>query len=262
MKQLQALFVGICALSLAACGAVDSGNAGVRISWDNKVQPAVEGEGFYTAFISEVEEWVGKEVLIELDNMTPKVGDNLFMQELDVHVYYKTDVATAAPALKVKYANATVYEAGYAYPAYKLVMGLSREAVYKAIGAQEDSLKIHQNREQIASEVKRIAQAALEAEDPGVFTVTKVIIKKAETDKSLEEAIQIAIKKDKELEAAEKEEDIQRALAKANNMLTTSLTPEIMRMKELDAMVEACQKNTCIIDFTNGNGATPLINIK
>jgi len=261
MKQMKALFAGICALSLAACGAIDSGNDGVRISWDNKVQDATEGEGFYTALISTVEEWVGKEILIELENMEPKVGDNLKMQELDVQFYYKTDTAFA-PTLKRKYANSTVYENGYAYPAFKMVTGVARGMVYEAVGQHDDSLTLHTKREAISDRIIELAQAELDAKDPGVFTVTRVIIKKADTDKTLEESIQLAIKKDKELEAAEKDEEIQQALARANEAITTSLTPEVMRVKELEAMVAACRTNTCIIDFTNGKGATPLINIK
>lgn len=260
MKNLKAVTLAILALTLGACGAVDSGNSGVRISWDNKVNPAPEGEGFYTAVLSTVEEWVGKEILIELDNMTPKVGDNLKMQELDVQIYYKTATA-AMPGLKVKYANASIVENGYTYPAFNMVTGVSRKSVYEAIGRQTDSLKIHQDREVIAALIKDLSQETLDAEDPGVFTVTKVFIKKANTDATLEESIQRAIKKDKELEAAEKEEDIKKADARANVALAESLTPQIMRMKELDAMVAACQKNTCIIDFTNG-GVTPLVQIK
>ena len=261
MKQMKALFAGICALSLAACGAIDSGNDGVRISWDNKVQDATEGEGFYTALISTVEEWVGKEILIELENMEPKVGDNLKMQELDVQFYYKTDTAFA-PTLKRKYANSTVYENGYAYPAFKMVTGVARGMVYEAVGQHDDSLTLHTKREEIANKIAELAQAELDAKDEGCFEVARVIIKKADTDKTLEESIQLAIKKDKELEAAEKDEAIQKALASANRAITTSLTPEVMRVKELEAMVAACQKNTCIIDFTNGGGATPLIQIK
>ena len=261
MKNFNILIAGLCVLSLTACGAVDSGNSGVRISWDNKVQNEVVGEGFYTSWISNVEEWVGKEILIELDNMTPKVGDNLKMQELDVQFYYKTDVASCAPGLKQKYANATTYEGGYAYPVFKMVTGVARGMVYEAVGQHDDSLTLHTQRDQIATNIKELAQQEFESEDPGCIKVTRVLIKKADTDATLEESIQLAIKKDKELEAAEKEDKIQAALATANNSLTSSLTPQIMRIKELDAMVAACQRGTCIIDFTNG-GVTPLVQIK
>jgi hypothetical protein len=253
--------MGIAVMALSGCGAIDSGNSGVRISWDNKVVNEPVSDGFYTAIISSVEEWVGKEILIELENMEPKVGDNLKMQELDVQFYYKTDTSCFA-GLKKKYANSTIYESGYAYPAFKMITGVARTAVYEAVGGHDDSLTLHKFRNEIASNIVDLAQSELEAKDPSCFTVTRVLIKKANTDKTLEESIQLAIKKDKELEAAEKDEDIQAALARANSAITTSLTPEVMRMKELAAMVEACQKNTCIIDFTNGNGATPLINIK
>ena len=47
---------------------------------------------------------------------------------------------------------------------------------------------------------------------------------------------------------------------KINKELTASLTPEILRQRELESMVEACAKgNTCIIDFTGGN--TSVVNM-
>jgi hypothetical protein len=261
IKRLVAIgAMAIAVTGLTGCGSVDTGNSGVRITWDSQVKPNEEGAGFYTAIISSVEEWVGKEIMVELNDMTPKAGDNLTMAELDVEIYYTAAIQSHAD-LKMKYANAHVYEDGYWYPAYNLVKSQSRAAVYTAVSGL-DSLLIHKNRDALAGAIMKQAQDILNVDDPGVFTITKVLIKKANTDPTLEKSIQIAIRKDKELEAAEKEEGIQKANARANIALTESLSPQIMRVKELDAMIAACQSNTCIIDFTNGNGATPLINIK
>jgi len=101
----------------------------------------------------------------------------------------------------------------------------------------------------------------LDKSDIGCFTVSRVVIKDAKTDQSLEKSIQLATRKEKELEAMEKEVEIKRQLALANDELAPSLTPNIMRIRELEAMVEACQNNTCIIDFTEGDSVKPLVNI-
>ena len=170
-----------------------------------------------------------------------------------------TDIQ-AMPSLKIKYANAQVKTNGYTYPAYRLVQAQGREAIYKA-AAELDSLLIHKNRAALSSRVRNLLQDMLNVDDPTVFTITKVIIKQAKTDSSLEQSIQLAIKKDKELEAKKKEVEIKAQEAKANNALAGSLSPNIMRIRELDAMVAACQNNTCIIDFTNGTGVKPLINM-
>lgn len=248
------------AATLGACGAIDTGNSGVRISWDNKVNMNEMGDGFYTSIISSVEEWTGKEIMIALEDMTPKAAGNLKMQELDVEVYYTAEKSSHAD-LKVKYVNAHAYENGIYYPAYKFVRSQVRSATYKSVGTM-DSLVIHKNRAELENLIKEKAQALLNDSDPDVFTVTKVLVKKANTDPTLEKAIQLAIKKDKELEAAMKNEQIRAADARANVALASSLTPEIMRIKELDAMVAACPKNTCILDFTDGTGPQPLINIR
>lgn len=265
MNNLMKLAVIVMAsIGAVGCGAIDSGNAGVRTTWDNKVQPEVEGEGFYTAFFSSVEEYVGKDILITLDDMTPKGGDNLTMQDLDVQIYYKTALSCMA-GLKVKYANAhqvvRLDTGTYVYPAYQRVLGQGREAVYDSISTV-DSLEIHKDRNNLRPLIKNGLQEILDAADPGCFKITTVVIKDAKTDGSLEESIQLATRKEKELEAMLKEVEIKEQEANANNKLASSLTPNIMRLRELEAMVKACESgNTCILDFTGGNGVTPLINI-
>jgi hypothetical protein len=263
MNILKIGFILLFASVTVGCGAIDTGNAGVRTSWDNKVQDELEGEGFYTAVISSVEEYVGKEILVELENMTPKAGDNLTMQDLDVQIYYKTAIS-CMPGLKVKYANAhrTVKQDGntYIWPAYARVYGQAREAVYDAMSST-DSLEIHKNRDALRPLIKTGLQEILEASDPGCFEISTVVIKDAKTDPSLEAAIRLATQKDKELEAMEKEVEIKEKLAEANDKLAPSLSPNIMRIRELEAMVEACQNNTCIIDFTEGDSVQPLVNI-
>jgi len=258
-KILKFIALATISLTVVGCGAIDTNNAGVRTSWDNQVKTEIVPAGFYTALISDVDEWVGKEIMIELENMTPKAGDNLTMEDLDVEIYYMTDIQ-AMPSLKIKYANAQVKTNGYTYPAYRLVQAQGREAIYKA-AAELDSLLIHKNRAALSSRVRNLLQDMLNVDDPTVFTITKVIIKQAKTDSSLEQSIQLAIKKDKELEAKKKEVEIKAQEAEANNALAGSLSPNIMRIRELDAMVAACQNNTCIIDFTNGTGVKPLINM-
>ena len=260
MKKSLIAMALVSTLALGGCGAVDTGNSGVRIAWDNEVNMNELPAGFFTAVISSVEEFVGKEIMISLDDMTPKAADNLSMEELDVEVYYMADKNSHAD-LKVKYANATVEEGGYFYPAYTLVKGQARSAVYKSVG-QMNSLTIHKNRTKLQEAIQTELQSILNRSDPEVFTITKVIVKKANSDKTLEKAIRLNVAKDKELEAKMKEEEIKKAEARANLALDRSLTPAILRIRELDAMVEACSTgNTCIIDFTEGKtGIMPLIN--
>jgi hypothetical protein len=190
------------------------------------------------------------------------------MEDLDVEIYYIAEVTHSAPKLKTKYANAHVYANDYVYPAYTLVQSQAREAVYKA-AADLDSLQIHKNRDVLSGAIKTSLQEILDSDDPGIFRISKVIVKQAKTDSTLEESIQLAIKKEKELEAKQKEVEIKEQEALANNALAASLSPNIMRLRELDAMVSACNgedgkgsENICILDFTGGqSGVKPLVNI-
>ena len=154
MKKIFKLMVlAMLPITMVGCGAIDTNNAGVRTTWDQQVEKQTVGEGFFVAVTSSVEEWVGKEVMIPLNDMTPKAGDNLSMEDLDVEIWYKADVKAYGPALKIKYANAHRYVEGYVYPAYTLVQSQARTSVYKGT-AQLDSLDIHKERDLLRKAIK------------------------------------------------------------------------------------------------------------
>lgn len=220
---------------------IESGNVGVRKTL-GKVNPeeASPGLNLRLPAITQVTEFVGKEIAIDLTDLTPKAADNLSLRDMDVTVFYKARSDQIAD-LYVKYANAHQYdrESDSYFPAYRLVFREARRAAYETV-AGIDSLTMHKRREQIGDSVKTRLQESLDSNDPGVFEVTRVVIRSVLTDPSIEESIREAVANQKRLEAKQVMVEIERknaeieairaqGIADANEIINRTLTAEYLQ---------------------------------
>lgn len=220
---------------------IESGNVGVRKTL-GKVNPeeATPGLNIKMPVITNITEFVGKEIAIDLTDLTPKAADNLSLRDMDVTIFYRADSGQIAD-LYVKYANAHQYdeESDSYFPAYRLVYRESRRAAYETV-ARIDSLTMHKKREQIADFIKTRLQETLDSNDPDVFEVTRVVIRSILTDPSIEESIREAVANQKRLEAKQVMVEIERknaeieairaeGIANANNIINKTLTTEYLQ---------------------------------
>ncbi len=220
---------------------IESGNVGVRKTL-GKIDPeeVAPGLNFRVPGVIRITEFVGKEIAIDLTDLTPKAADNLSLRDMDVTVFYKAASGQIAD-LYVKYANAHQYdnESDSYFPAYRLVYREARRAAYETV-AEIDSLTMHKKREQIADSIKARLQQTLDGNDPGVFEVTRVVIRSVLTDPSIEESIREAVANQKRLEAKQVMVEIERrnaeieairaqGIANANNIINKTLTTEYLQ---------------------------------
>lgn len=236
-------FIGLIGILLlmSTLVVIESGNVGVRKTL-GKINPEEVSPGlnFRLPLVSQITEFVGKEIAIDLADMTPKAADNLSLRDMDVSIFYKAADRQIAD-LYVKYANAHEYdsESGSFLPAYRLVYREARRATYETV-AEIDSLTMHKKREQIADSIKVRLQQTLDANDPGVFEVTRVVIRSVLTDPSIEESIREAVANQKRLEAKQVMVEIERknaeieairaqGIANANNIINKTLTGEYLQ---------------------------------
>jgi regulator of protease activity HflC (stomatin/prohibitin superfamily) len=220
---------------------IESGNVGVRKTLGKVNQEeATPGLNLKLPLVTQITEFVGKEIAIDLTDLTPKAADNLSLRDMDVTIFYKADSAQIAD-LYVKYANAHQYdgESDSYFPAYRLVLREARRSAYETV-AQIDSLTMHKKREQIANSIKERLQETLDSNDPGIFEVTRVVIRSVLTDTSIEESIREAVANQKRLEAKQVMVEIERknaeieairaeGIAKANNIINKTLTSEYLQ---------------------------------
>lgn len=270
MKMIKQVALVALAVSLIGCGRIETGHVGVRTDFNKQVETTELRPGFYTAFMTNVDEYVVKQAEVTLSNMTPKAKDNLSLQDLDISVFYQINPDMVADML-VKYAGMTAEsQDGSLYPMYNYVERTSRGVAYDAV-AKFDSLTIHKNRSELETVIKENLQAVLEDSDKGVFTITQVIVRQATTDSALEESIRAAVQMQKQVEAKRAELALAQAeaerkyveaegTAKANQKLAESLTPEFLEYKRIEAMREFATQGTHTV-LMGSNGSTPLVSV-
>jgi regulator of protease activity HflC (stomatin/prohibitin superfamily) len=268
-----AVLVGALAL-LMSCGTVESGNVGVRTTL-GKVNPEEVEPGVYFGLpgISRVQEFSAKEIGLDLNDLTPKARDNLSLRDLDVTVYYR--VAGGAVAdLYIKYAGQHTRDEGSRVnlPAYAMLQRLARNAIYEQ-SSRIDSLVMHTRRDELAAAVNKALQVELDANDKGVFTVTRVVIRALTTDPAIEKAIQESVAAQKQLETtkqriaiaeAEAQVEVKKAegIAKANLIINQSLTREYLQHESNLALHKFAEKGgTTTVVIPANMQTAPLINI-
>lgn len=261
-------------LGVTSCGTVETGNVGVRTTL-GKVSPDEIEPGVYLGIpgISRVTVFSAKEIALDLNDMTPKARDNLSLRDLDVTVYYRAEGAKVAD-LYVKYAGQHQRDegSGVYLPAYGVVLRLARNAIYEQT-SHIDSLVMHTQRDELAGAVRKSLQAELDANDPAVFHVTRVVIRSLTTDPAIEKAIQESVAAQKQLETtkqriaiaeAEAQVEIKRAegVARANQIINQSLTREYLQHESNLALHKFAEKSgTATVVVPATMQTAPLINI-
>lgn len=269
-----AIVAALVLLGLSSCGTIQSGNVGVRTTLGKVALDELE-PGVYLGVpgVSMVQEFSAKEIGVDLNDMTPKARDNLTVRDLDLTVYYRVAAASVAD-LHVKYTGQhTRDENGRSVlPAYGLLQRLARNAVYEQ-AARIDSLVMHTQRDELAAAVRKSLQLELDANDKGVFTITRVVIRALTTDPAIEKAIQEAVAAQKQLETtrqrvaiaeAEAQVEIKRAegVARANQIINQSLTREYLQHESNLALHKFAEKGgTTTVVIPANMQTAPLISI-
>jgi len=262
------------ALGLSSCGTIESGNVGVRTTL-GKVNPEEVEPGIYLGVpgISRVQEFSAKEIGLDLNDLTPKARDNLSLRDLDLTIYYRVASGSIAD-LYVKYAGQHTRDEGSKVnlPAYAILQRLSRNAVYEQ-ASRIDSLVMHTQRDELAASIRKSLQAELDANDKGVFVVSRVVIRGLTTDPAIEKAIQEAVAAQKQLETtkqrvaiaeAEAQVEVKKAegIAKANQIINQSLTREYLQHESNLALQKFAEKGgTTTVVIPANMQTAPLINI-
>jgi regulator of protease activity HflC (stomatin/prohibitin superfamily) len=268
------LLLVVVVVTATSCGTIETGNVGVRTTL-GKVNPEEVEPGVYLGVpgISQVQIFSGKEIAVDLNDLTPKARDNLSLRDLDLTVYYK--VATGAVAeLYIKYAarHARAEGAREFLPAYQLVQGVARNVVFEE-ASKIDSLVMHTKRDEMAAAIRRGIQVELDANDKGVFTITRVVVRALSTDPAIEKAIQESVAAQKQLETtrqriqiaeAEALVEIKKAegIAKANQIINQSLTREYLQHEANLVLMKFAEKGgTSTVVIPANMQTAPLINI-
>lgn len=252
-----------------ACGRIETGTVGVRTDFNKQVELTELPPGFYVAFLTSVNEYMVKEIEVKFDNLTPKGRDNLSLADFDVSLWYQP-LPSQVAEMYVKYSGMSPCDNGVCYPAYNLVSRIAQGAIFDAV-SQYESLTIHTKRGDLEAKIKQLVQTELDQSDKGIFTITKVVVRQIKTDPKLEASIQAAVQMQKQTEAKNLEVELAKAeakriiaeaegQAKANSILSASLTDQFIKYKQLEMMKGFAGEGTHTVILPAGGGQ-PLINV-
>ena len=266
------LVILVVVIAISSSYVIETGNVGV-IKTLGTVNLEEVSPGFHLRLpiVTSVREFSGKENSFDLTDLTPKAADNLSLRDLDVTVFYATSAEKIAD-VSVKYsASEQPAEGGVLYPGYALVWREARGAVYEEV-AKVDSLQLHKQRNELQEKIRDLLQKRLDAEDPKVFNISRVVVRALNTDPSIEQSIQLAVQNQKRLEAkkieveiAAREAEIEVAkaqgIAKANQIINASLTAEYLQ-HEINLALREFAKNDgqAIVIPANMQGFSIMLN--
>ena len=266
MKRSTMLLISLILLSmsLVSCGTktIETGNIGV-IKLFGETTDKVKEPGLRFTWLADVYEVSLKETEIGLNDLKPKAKDNLFLDDLDVSIYYNT-TKEQAPKIFVKYSNQykkidDKKNGDKYFVGYYVIEQVARSVIFDKI-SEHDSLTVHQQRNTIEAAIKTQLQDELDKNDPGAFKITRVIIKSVATDKSVEEAFRRRVTAEKDLETAQLQQDKAKIDMETNKIKASGLDDKIIMMEWFATLRSMSQngKNTFIVDVNSQK----MINIK
>lgn len=275
MKRLFSTFIAIMAMVfMVGCSQIDTGNVGVSRSM-GKTNTTELPQGFHVTWFASVGEFTTKEVALVFDNLNPKAFDNLTIADLDVDIYYRANPEFVAETT-VKYIgdvvrHKDVVQGGTSdlIAGYNRVNRAAREAIYQSV-SKFPATTMHTKRAELAETIRAALQVELDESDKGAWTVVGVNVRNLVTDKAIEASIRAAAETDQAIARAQKEKElakaeadkareIARGQADANEIVARSLTPQLLRLKELEAQKAFAGQGTHTVIMGGGQGT--LVNV-
>lgn len=178
-RYLKLAAVSALAVASAACTRVETGEVGVRRSFDKTIETTELQPGTVNQTIfGDVLTFPTKDVSVDITDMTPLAADNSTVADFDVSVIYSINPTSVAEIYIEKNRGFHAEtEEGDTLLMYNYVRQLGRNASYK-VARRYESLKMADNRAEIENLVRQeiVAQLAAEKLD-GVIDVSQVLVR-------------------------------------------------------------------------------------
>lgn len=249
-----AVLVGLMA-SASACTRIETGEVGVRRSFDKTIETTelLPGSVNQTIF-GDVMTFPVKDVQVDVVDMTPLASDNSTVADFDMSVIYSINPGSVAELYIEK--NRGFHadtEEGDTLLMYNYVRQLARNAAYK-VARRYESLKMADNRAEIEQLVRQeiVAQLAAEKLD-GAVTVSQVLVRKITPAANIVESANLLVQAQNENKR--KEVEVSTARLEAQRIAALNANAGATRYMEATAIVtiaeavRAGKVNTIVIPY-------------
>jgi hypothetical protein len=171
--------LGLLMVGTAACTRIETGEVGVRRSFDKTIETTELQPGTVNQTIfGDVLTFPTKDVQVDITDMTPLAADNSTVADFDMAVVYSINPTSVAELYIEK--NRGFHadtEEGDTLLMYNYIRQLGRNAAYK-VARRYESLKMADNRAEIENLVRQeiVGQLAAEKLD-GAISVSQVLVR-------------------------------------------------------------------------------------
>jgi regulator of protease activity HflC (stomatin/prohibitin superfamily) len=254
--------LAIAATCLSACTRVETGEVGLRKSWSGVVETQELGTGWHQTLVGDVLLFSSRETLVPVDNMQPQTADKITMKDVDINFTYAVAPA-AIGELYVKYSQSAHHREpskGETYIMMTFVTALVRAAAYDAIN-QHDALKVSDNRAAIETEIKRLVDARLRAEQlHDKISVSQVVLRNVAIPDPLADSANAIARAENERKTKETEVKTARLEAERIEALAKQADDRYIRFLGAQAQLELAKKasGTVWVVPSNFNGMMPI----
>jgi hypothetical protein len=249
-----AVLAGLMATT-AACTRIETGEVGVRRSFDKTIETTELQPGSINQTIwGEVLTFPTKDVSVDIADLTPLASDNSTVADFDMSVIYSINPTSVAELYIEKNRGFHAEnEDGDTLLMYNYIRQLGRNAAYK-VARRYESLKMADNRAEIEQLVRQeiVAQLASEKLDTAI-TVSQVLVRQVKPAANIVQSANLLVQaqnenKRKEVEVATARLEAQRISALNANAGAT----KYMEATALVTIAEAIKEgkvNTIIVPY-------------
>lgn len=179
--------VSTLAIAASACTRIETGEVGVRRSFDKTIETTelMPGSVNQTIF-GDVMTFPTKDVQVDIQDMTPLASDNSTVADFDMSVIYSINPGSVAELYIEKNRGFHAEtEDGDTLLMYNYIRQLGRNAAYK-VARKYESLKLADNRAEIEQLVRQEITTQLAAEKlDGDVTVSQVLVRQITPAKNI-----------------------------------------------------------------------------
>lgn len=153
---------------LTGCTQIETGEIGLRKSFDGVIEDKELGPGWHQTLIGSVILFAAKEILLAEENLTPQTKDKSVLKDFDITFTYTVDSGEVS-YLYTHYsstAHLTEDKHNEIFPMGAFVRAIVRASTYSAV-SEVDALEVNTSRPKIELRIAEIANAKLDHEKLG-----------------------------------------------------------------------------------------------
>lgn len=151
--------------SVIGCTRIETGEVGLRRSWNGEIQSQELGTGWHQIVLGDVIHFVTKEIMLHDQNILAQTKDKSTLQDFDINFTYSVAPSSIAE-LYTKYsqtAHLVQKDGSEIFPMGNFVGPIVRSAAYSSVSGL-NALEVNDNRKTIEDNIKRIANEKLAGE--------------------------------------------------------------------------------------------------